>query len=46
MEEKLEFPVAQVSPGQVEEIRRLVERLSRERDNNVVLIEYEEKRLK
>ena len=23
MEEKLEFPVAQVSPGQVEEIRRL-----------------------
>ena len=46
MEEKLEFPVAQVSPGQVEEIRRLEERLSRERDKNVVLIAYEEKQSK
>ena len=46
MEEKLEFPVAQVSPGQVEEIRRLEERLSRERDMNVVLIAYEEKHSK
>ena len=45
MEEKLEFPVAQVSPGQVE-IRRLEERLSRERDKNVVLIAYEEKHSK
>ena len=46
MYEKLEFPEAEVSHGQVEEIRRLEERLSRERDKNVVLIAYEEKRLK
>lgn len=43
MAEKNAYPVAQVSPGQVEAIRRLEEQLSREQGKNVVLIAYEEK---
>lgn len=37
------WPAASVSPGQVEEIRRLEDKLSRETGRRVVLVAYEER---
>ena len=46
MENDKEYPVADVTAGQVEAIRGLEQKLTAERGNNVVLIAYEEKREK
>lgn len=43
-EQKPGWPAACVSPGQVEEIRRLEDKLSRETGKRVALVAYEERR--